>query len=509
MAGLLAGIDIGTSGVKAGVFSADGALVGLGRASHSVKTPRPGWAETDPAEWWRGVVEALAGACESGGVTPADICAIALSVLYPAIAPLDADGNALGPSILYCDGRSLAQVDTIANEFGRDEYESLTGNRLVPGTCAATSMRWLRDEQADVYSRAAVLASANTYVVAKLAGTESGFVTDPTNAALSGLVEIADPWAWSEEICRRAGVSLEKLPRIALPDEVVGAVSRAAAQETGLAPGTPVVVGCGDAIAGAFGAGARAGGPAVLVAGSSDCLSVPAPAPRPGTGWVNCAWVERGVWTATGTTTSSGVSVVWFARELLGGGEGATARMAELAATSPPGASGLLYAPYLQGERTPLWDPLARGAFVGLTSATTRADMARAVLEGTAFALRQAASRLDEIAGRHVDEIRAVGGPTQNAVWNRIKVDVLGRPLNILRFQETGVLGVALLAGVGAGVYGSLDEAAAVTASLESDEVAPDDANTRIYDELFALYEEIHPRAKGIMHGLGSITRNG
>jgi len=507
MAELLAGIDIGTSGVKAGVFSADGALVGLGRASHAVRSPRPGWAETDPAEWWRGVIAALAGACEAGGVSAGDIAGVALSVLYPAIAPLDSDGNALAPSILYCDGRSLVQVDGIAREFGLEEYESLTGNRLVPGTCAATSMRWLRDECADVYERAAVLASANTFIAAKLVGIEGGFVTCPSNASLSGLTEIADPWQWSEGLCRRVGIDPDKLPRIALTDEVVGTVTEAAAQETGLAPGTPVVIGCGDAIAGAFGAGARAGGPAVYVAGSSDCLSVPAPAPRPGTGWVNCAWVERGVWTATGTTTSSGVSVEWFAREVLGGGEGGAAAMAELAATSPPGANGLLYAPYLQGERTPIWDPLARGAFIGLTSATTRADLARAVLEGTAFALRQAASRLDEIAGRHVDDIRAVGGPTKSAVWNHVKADVLGRPLRVLRFQETGVLGVALLAGVGAGVYSSVSDAAAVTASLDADTVAPDDANTKIYDELFALYEDIHPSAKGIMHDLGRLAR--
>jgi len=507
MAGLLAGIDIGTSGVKAGVFSADGALVGLGRAPHSVKSPRPGWAETDLAEWWRGVIAALRGACEAGGVSAGDIAGAALSVLYPAIAPLDADGNALAPSILYCDGRSLAQVDAITGEFGREEYESITGNRLVPGTCAATSMRWLRDERVDVYERAAVLASANTYVVARLVGVDDGFVTCPSNAALSGLAEIADPWAWSEKLCGRVGISPDKLPRIALPDEVVGHVSREAAEETGLAPDTPVVIGCGDAIAGAFGAGARAGGPAVYVAGSSDCLSVPAPSPKLGTGWVNSAWVERGVWAATGTTTSSGVSVEWFAREVLGGGEGAAERMAELAAASPPGANGLLYAPYLQGERTPIWDPLARGAFVGLTSATTRADLARAVLEGTAFALRQAASRLDEVAGRHVEEIRAVGGPTQNAVWNRIKVDVLGRPLSILRFQETGVLGVALLAGIGAGVYGSINDAATVTASLEADTVEPDHAKAEIYDDLFALYEDIHPSAKGITHGLGRLAR--
>ncbi len=509
MAELLAGIDVGTSGVKAGVFTAGGRLVGLGRASHEVSSPRPGWAETDPADWWRGVVAALGGACEEGGVSPSDVRAVGLSGLYPSIAPLDEKGDALAPSILYCDARSLAEVEAIAREFGLEEYEALTGNRLVPGTCAATSMRWLRDERAGVYARAAVLAPANTCVVAKLVGASGGFVTDPTNSALSGLAEIRDPWRWSEDLCRRVGVDAGKLPRIALPFEVVGEVSSAAARETGLREGTPVVPGCGDAAAATFGAGGRAGDTAVYVAGSTDCLNVPAPGPSLDTGWVNCAWVERGVWMGTGTTTSSGVSVEWFAREVLGGGEGASERMTELAASSPPGANGLLYAPYLQGERTPLWDPLARGAFIGLTSATSRADLARAVLEGPAFALRQVAARLDDVAGCHIDEIRAVGGPTRNALWNRIKADVLERPLRVLRFQETGVLGAALMAGVGAGVHASLEEAAAVAGSLESDEVEPDRAKAEIYRELFALYEEIHPRAKGIMRGLWRLARSG
>ena len=509
MAELLAGIDVGTSGVKAGVFSGCGGLVGLGRAPHEVKSPHPGFAEADPADWWRGVVAALARACESGGVAPTDIAAVGLSGVYPSVAPLDEGGNALGPSILYCDARSLSQVEAIAREFGREEYEALTGNRLMPGTCAATSMCWLRDECPDVHAHAAVLASANTCVVAKLTGVGGGFVTDPTNAALSGVTEIANPWEWSSELCRRTGVDAAKLPRIALPHEVVGTVSSAAARETGLRKGTPVVLGCGDAAAATFGAGGRAGGPAVYVAGSTDCLNVPSPAPPVGTGWVSCAWIERGVWMGTGTTTSSGVSVEWFAREVLGGGDDAPRRMAELAASSPPGANGLLYTPYLQGERTPVWDPLARGVFVGLTSATTRADLARAVLEGPAFALRQVAARLDDVAGCHVEHIRAVGGPTGNALWNRIKADILGRPLAVLRFQETGVLGAAILAGVGSGVFGSLEEAGRVTDSLESDEVAPDPVKAEAYNELFALYEEIHPRLKDTMHGLARLALPG
>jgi xylulokinase len=192
------------------------------------------------------------------------------------------------------------------------------------------------------------------------------------------------------------------------------------------------------------------------------------------------------------------VSVEWFAREFLPSGD--LALMTELAASSPPGSNHLLYLPYLQGERTPVWDPQARGVFIGLTASTSRGDLARAVFEGVAFALRQVIA----CTGNEVTEIRAVGGGTRNELWNQIKADVLKLPLHVLAFQETGALGAALLAGVGSGVYGSLEEAARVADQVASAKVvAPDLARARLYDELFALYAELYPQTQRVMHGLG------
>ena len=361
---LLAGLDIGTSGVKAGVFDAGRRLLGLGRAPHGTSTPRPGLAECDPEDWWLGLVKSLREACEAGGVSPGDIGGVGLSVLYPAVAPLDADGRALHPAILYCDQRSLAQVEAIEEKIPRAEYESTIGNRLVPGTCAVTSMAWLRDERPEAYEGARVLGFANTFAVSRLTGE---FVTDPSNASLSGLAGINDPRRWSEELAEKLGIDAAKLPKIIGSDEVAGTVTRAAAEETGLAEGTPVVAGCGDVVASAVGAGLTSGGGeeerAVYIAGSSDCLTVPMARPSEGRECVNCAYVPGGVWLGTGTTTSSGASLDWFVREFLAGGDGALALMTELAASSPPGANGLLFTPYLQGERTPWrgWAPASTG----------------------------------------------------------------------------------------------------------------------------------------------------
>jgi xylulokinase len=499
---LLAGVDVGTSGVKVGIFDPAGRLIGLGRSSYQIETPQPGWAQCDPELWWQGFLSALHQACREGQVAPSLIGAVGLSVLFPTVVPLDAQARALHPALLYNDQRSLDQVRAIDERIPRQEYEAVTGNRLVPGTCAVTSMAWLRDEKPHAYAASRALGFVNTFMIARLTGE---FTTDATHASVSGLVDVRDPWRWSERLCEKAGIDRERLPRIAGSAEVAGAVGRAAAEETGLRAGTSVVAGSGDVVASAVGAGARLGGAVTYIAGSTDCVAVPMAGPTDDAAWINCAYVIPSTWLAIGATTSSGVSAEWFTREFLGlGGSEGLMAMTELAASSPPGSNRLIYVPYLQGERTPVWDPLARGVLIGLTASTTRRDLARAVLEGTAFALRQVIERAGSVTQGAAVEIRAVGGGTKNALWNQIKADVLQRPLHVLEFQETGTLGAALLAGVGCGVFGSFEEAARVPGEIGGMRVVePDPARAALYDELFELYSEVYPGTRAIMHGLG------
>jgi len=236
MAELLLGIDVGTSAVKAGLFDAEGPLFGLGRTAHAVSAPRPTWAECDPELWWRGILKSLAEACRQADVGPQDVAAVGMGVLFPVVVPLDRNARALHPAILYSDQRSLNQVRAIEDAIGRKRYEGMIGNNLVPGTCAVTSMAWLRDEKPEAYSKAATLASGNTFVAARLTGE---FCADPSMVGLSGLVDISDPWRWSADLCEQVGIDADRLPRIAGAAEVIGGVSQAAARETGLRPGTP------------------------------------------------------------------------------------------------------------------------------------------------------------------------------------------------------------------------------------------------------------------------------
>ncbi|MBM4039406.1 MAG: hypothetical protein FJ290_12915 [Planctomycetes bacterium] len=500
MSQLLAGLDIGTSGVKVGIAEASGRMLGLGRAGHENESPREGWVQCPPERWWQGAVAALRQACKQAGVSPGDIAGVGVSVLFPCVVPLDADGRALHPALLYCDRRSGAEADAIAGLVGKDAYEAQIGNTLVPGTCAATSLLWLREHQPDAWRQARAVGFANTAITAQLTGE---FCTDPTQVALSGLVDIRDPWRWDEGLCERLGVDVGRLPRVAGAAEVIGTVTRAATEETGLRAGTPVVCGCGDVPASALGAGAADSSTVIYVAGSTDCVAVPTHVPTADRRWVNSAYIPRGMWLPIGTTTSSGVSVEWFVREVLG--NGGLQAMTALAEQAPLGSHGLLFLPYLQGERTPIWDPRARGCFFGLSARTSRADLARAVLEGTAFALRQVVECLEGVAGVAAGQIRAVGGGTRNALWNQIKANVLRKCLAMLEFQETSALGAALLAAMGVGLHATFSSAAAAARSGNRTRlVEPEASGELAYEALYGQFARLYPATREIAHCLAS-----
>jgi len=496
MGRLLLGLDVGTSGVKAGVFDLEGRLRGLGRSSHENDTPQPGWVQCDPETWWAGCLDALGQACAEAGAATADISAVGVSTQFPVLVAMDEAGRAVHPAILYCDRRSIRQMEAIDRAVPRDEFERFYGNVLTPGTCAVTSLVWLRDEEPKAYGKAHCFGFANTFVTRRLTGR---FAADPSMASLSGMVEVNDPWQWAGEFCDRLGVDASRLPAIVGADRIVGGVSEAAAAQTGLAAGTPVVCGCGDVVASAVGVGAVDASTLVCVAGSTDCFAMPMSAPTEDRRWLNTAYVPRGAWIAIGTMTSTGVSVEWFTRELLAGG--GAERMTELAADSAPGAGGVIYLPYLQGERSPIWDASARGMFFGLSTETALGDLARSVFEGTAFGLRQVLESLEEMIGRQVGEIRLVGGATRNAFWNQVKSDVLQKPLAILEFQETSSLGAALLAGVGAGFYDSFEAAAAVArSSCRVEVVEPNARMAQDYGRLYDVYCRLYPATRDLAH---------
>lgn len=506
---MLLGIDLGTSGVKAGLFDRDGRLRGLGRGTgYRFASPKPGWAECDAGGWWPAIVAAVRAALAAAGggpcaADPADpgarVDGIGLSTFFPAVIPMTDDGRPLRPGLLYCDQRSTAQVSAIEKLLPRRRWERLTGNRLACGNIAVTSMHWLRDNEPERWDAAATLAFANTFVTRRLTGE---VVTDWTTASLSGLAVVADPTRWNARLCATLGIAKAKLPRIVGPMEPAGTLEARAASELGLPAGIPVVCGAGDTAASAFGAGLLEPGGILYSAGTTDNLSIVLSRPTEDRTWITVGYVQPGRWLEIGANASGGLSLDWFAREVLGRDAGAGIEEAlRLAEAAPSGR--IVFLPYLQGERMPLWDPLARGMFLGLTAATTRGEMARAVLEGVACSLRHMLEPLEAMSGRRIGSLPAVGGGTRSGLWNRIKADVLQRPLDVLRFQETAALGAALMAGVGSGVYGSAAAAIeAVDRARGSDRIEPDPRRAAAYDRLYRAYRDAYERTRDLVHAL-------
>ena len=501
---LLLGIDLGTSGVKVGLFGRDGSLAGLGRSrGYRFQSPAPGWAECDASAWWPAIVAATRAAVAAAGAAEtragAAVAGIGLSTFFPTLVPLDGDGRPLRAGILYSDQRAIEQTRAILEIVPRRRYERITGNRLAVGNTVVTGIHWLRDRERGCYDAARVFAFANTVVVRRLTGEVA---TDWTTASLSGLVDIRDPSRWDAGLCAALGVPVDKLPRILGPAAPAGALDAAAAAELGLPPGIPVVCGAGDAVASALGAGLLEPGGLLCSAGSTDCVTVVLDRPGSDRDWICVGHVPRGRWVSIGANASGGLSFDWFTREVLGV-DGAPGVDQALRAAADAPAGRLVFLPYLQGERSPVRDPLARGMFLGLSAGTTRGEMTRAVIEGAAFSVRHMLETLEATSRDRVASLPSAGGGTRSAVVNRIRADVLQRPLEVLRFQETAALGAALAAGVGAGVYGS--EAAAVAAAVgvrAVDRVEPDPSRAGVYDRLYRVYRESYARTRGLMHDL-------
>lgn len=501
MTEVLLGIDLGTSGAKAGLYTPEGSLLGLGRSTaYGMVSRRPGWSESDPEGWWVAVRESLAGACRAARVGPESVAAVGLSVFFPAVLPMDARGRALGPAILYNDQRSLEQAAALEAAFPPGEYRRRSGNGASPGTCAATSMRWLRECDPKVYEAAALLGFANTYLTSRLAG---GRATDFTHSGLSGLVDIRHLGRWDPDLCAAAGIDPGKLPDICSAAEVVGEVTAEASSQTGLRRGTPVACGCGDAPCGSFGAGSILPGSVAYIAGSTDCVTMPLSAPLSDHPWLTMGYVKKELWLGIGTMTSAGMAVEWFAERFYSGSpdERRAAMTAEAEASEP---GDVLFLPYLQGERTPVWDPLARGLFAGINLSTSRGQMARAVFEGTAFGLREVIGCLEERSPGAVSEVRAGGGPLRNRFWTQLKADILGKSLDVLEFQETGSLGAALLAARARGHYATLEEAAAAARQAFGTTRVEPGLRASGLEQRFASYSELYPRTRDLMHVLAA-----
>jgi xylulokinase len=491
--------DLGTTGNKATLFdAADGTAVASAFEAYETTYPRPNWAEQDPVDWWRAVRNSTQELLRASGVPPGDITVVSFSGMMMGALAVDAAGEPLRSAIIWADQRATAEAEFLADRCGRERVYRRTGHRAGASYTAA-KMLWIQRHQPGLYAQAHQFLQAKDYAAYKLTGV---FATDYSDASGTNLFDL-DRRDWAVDMMEAVGLDPGKLPPAHPSTAVIGQVTSEAAAETGLLAGTPVVIGGGDGGCATVGAGSVRPGDAYNYIGSSSWIAVTSEQPLydPRMRTFTFAHLDPGLYFPTGTMQSAGGSYDWLERLLRGEGQAKLYDEMEAAAESvEPGAKGLLFLPYLIGERSPHWNPLARGVFVGLTMAHGRAEMTRAVLEGVTLNLKMILDAFVE-QGAEIQAMRLIGGGARSPLWRQILADIYGLP--ILRpalLAEATSLGAAIAGGVGVGLYTDfgvahefvqVEEAEQPNAALQGRYAALYDLFQRSYIALEPIFEQL------------------
>ncbi|MBI4908549.1 MAG: xylulokinase [Acidobacteria bacterium] len=489
------GIDIGTGGSRALLVDSTGKVIAGFTAPHEEMTmERPLWAEQRPGNWWDASQVAVRGVLAQAGVSGDRVKAIGLSGQMHGLVILDASGNVIRPSLIWCDQRSQPQVDAINTKVGKEAVLNAIANPVLTGF-TLPKLLWVRDHEPAHFDRVRQVLLPKDYVRYKLTGEFASEVSDASGTALFDVVNRR----WSATLCEALGIPRDWLPRVVESPEVTGVISREAAEATGLRAGTPVVGGGGDQAASAVGNGIVEAGIVSCTVGTSGVVFAhtekPAYDPR-GRVHTFCHAVP-GKWHVMGVTQGAGLSLQWF-RNHLAPGVDYDALTAE-ASTSPAGAHGLFWLPYLMGERTPHLDATCRAAWVGLTAKHTRADLIRSVLEGVSYSQNDCLEIIEGM-GVPVDRVRLSGGGARSGFWRQMFADVLRKRVATLETQEGSAYGAALLAL--SGEYGSVEELCRA-AIREVSTADADDAAASFYAKAHRTYQAIYPALQPVYPLLG------
>jgi xylulokinase len=491
--GHLIGIDASTTATKAVLIDESGAVRGIGVSEYGFDVPHPLWSEQAPSLWWDGAIAAVRSVLASSGVAGADVVAIGLTGQMHGAVLLGRGGEVLRPAILWNDQRTGAECDAIRAAVGVERLIAVTGNDALPGF-TAPKLVWVRDHEPEVWRRIAHVLLPKDYLRLRLTGE---YALDKADGSGTMLFDLAAR-DWSAEVLAALAIDPAWMPPTSEGPEVTGVVTAEAASATGLRRGTPVVAGGGDQAANAVGVGAVAPGTMALSLGTSGVVFATTDRPfyEPhGRVHAFCHAVPRR-WHMMSVMLSAAGSLRWFRDALAPGME--FADLVAPAAGVPAGSAGLVFLPYLTGERSPHADPLARGAFVGLTLAHDRRHLTRAVLEGVAFGLRDGLDLMTGAGMPAPEQIRASGGGIASPLWRQILADVLGAEIATVNTTEGAAFGAALLAAVGAGWYPSVE--AACAALVKATVAATPGPDAAAYAEAHALYRDLYPALAPIFH---------
>jgi xylulokinase len=486
------GIDVGTGGTRAILIDRTGKVLASHAADHApIHSEHIGWAEQDPEDWWRAAQLAILGALKAASAAghTAPVEAVGLTGQMHGCVMLDAAGAVLRPALIWCDQRTQPQCDWLTQTIGYERLIELTANPALPNF-TLTKLLWVREHQPEIFARIAHVLCPKDYVRYRMTGT---YAIDMQEASGTLLLDVVHR-RWSTEVAEAAGIPLAWLPPLFEGPEICAHISAEGASATGLTIDTPVAAGAGDQGAGAVGMGILAPGSVSATIGTSGVVFAATATPTldPKGRLHTFCHAAPGVWHVMGVTNGAGLSFRYLKDTFFPAAsyDELTAR----AAAVPPASDGLLWAPYLFGERTPHLDPNARAAFVGITASTTAAHFVRAVLEGVAFSLKDTFTLFSELGIRY-NRIRLGGGGARGPLWRQIQADVYNHPVELLEAEEGGAFGAALLAGTGIGAWPSV-EAACEATIRPAQTIHPQHA--AVMAEAYKHYRNLYPALKTI-----------
>jgi xylulokinase len=490
------GCDVGSQGTNVALYGVDGTLVTSSYQPYDLAFPNPGWAEQDPDLWVEGVQRGVAGVLAEVPEGPSAVRGLSFGSQLDGMVVCDGAGAALRPALIWMDRRAEKQSAALSERMAPDEFYRRVGANLDSSHAVFKAM-WVRDEEPEVFARAKHVMPPGSYVLWKVSGV---LAVDYSNASSLALL---DPRTrtWSDEVLDATGIDRAMLPELGAGTKPVGTVTAAFAEATGLAPDTIVAIGCGDEMAATLGAGVFAPGEVCDVVGTAEPVCAASAEPREDpTMLVEChPHADPEVWLLENPGFVSGGNLRWWRDQFAPIERGAEAEglgdaydlLSLEAERVPPGAEGLVFLPAMQGAMAPEWNGAARGVFYGLTLAHSRAHMTRALLEGSAFGLRDILEAMTA-AGLDVRRLTIVGGGAKGPLWRQIKADVTGLPVRVPMSVETTATGAAILAAVGAGLHGSVADAVDAFVAFRPEEHEPDPERREVYDEAYRRYRDVY-----------------
>lgn len=502
--------DLGTSGNKATLYREDGTLAASAVAYYGTSYPGPGWAEQDPEDWWHGVCRSTKDLLAGAGISPKEVACVSFGGQMMGCLLTDREGSPLRPMIIWADTRASRQEQEILHKICMEKVYQITGHRASASYSAAKLM-WVREHEPQVYKKAYRMLQAKDYMIYRLTGR---FVTDYSDAGGTNLFDIRKK-EWSAEICGSLGIPMELLPEAHVSADVAGYVTREAAGACGLLAGTPVVIGGGDGSCACTGAGAVEEGDTYCVLGSSSWISRADREPVFDSGLRTFNWIhlDPALYTPCGTMQAAGLSYSWYQDTFCGEekkiakatGENLYDLLDCQVGSSRAGAGGVIYLPYLLGERSPRWNHAARGAFIGMDVRTKKADLARAVLEGVGFNLKVILDILEGAKQGGKEPLTLIGGGAKGKCWARILADIWERPLQIPADPEGATsLGAAVCGGVGIGMFA--DYSVVKGFQKAAKQIEPDLNHREAYRAYYQIFNRAYEALEPVYEGLAGIV---